>query len=385
MKIVYCIPSLYNPGGMERILTEKVNYLCSAYHYDISIITTEQKGRPPYFQLDDRIKLIDLSINFLHHIHFNLLMKTIAHYRALKKYKLSLLRYLSNNDIDICISLCGKEIDFLTSLKDSSHKVAELHFAQRYREQYILSTKKGVFWRWLGEYRTKQLMNATKGLARFIVLTKEDLNKWKRTHCNLLQIYNFCPINSTKTSSLTTKRMVSIGRLDAQKGFDYLIDIWTLVVEKHSDWILDIYGQGEWEHFLTRMIKDKKLENNIYLKGVTEDVENIYIESSGYIMTSRYEGFGMVLLEAMSCGLPIVSFNCESGPAELVEEGLNGYLAQVGDIESMANYICHIIEDEDLRKKMGCKSKELSTKFNIQEIMQQWDDLFEKLTSKDEN
>lgn len=381
MKIVYCVPELYNPGGMERVLTQKANYLASELGYDVTIITTEQKNRDAFFSLNEKIKLVDFGLNFDNHYNKNLFLKFILHHYKLRLYKKSLEKFLRKNAINVCVSLCGKEIEFLGDLKDCSIKIAEIHFAKDSRKHFFLARKSGKIWEWLGDIRTNQLVKSTQKLEKLIVLTKEDLNRWSKTNSNIIQIYNPSPIVAEMECSDVTKnkRFIAVGKLDAQKGFDYLISAWKLVARKHSDWKLDIFGQGQWQDMLTSMIKEAGLEGIVNLKGVSDNIMKEYLSSSAYVMSSRYEGFPMVLLEAISCGLPIVSFDCESGPNEIIKDGENGFLVAQGDIEQLAYKICEMIENDKLRVKMGFKSKEFSKNYEFPSIMEQWKALFESL------
>jgi glycosyltransferase involved in cell wall biosynthesis len=377
MKITYCINSLYNPGGMERVLSIKVNYLVQKKNYDITIITTDQKNRTPFFTLDKRIKLIDLGLNYSDHYNQPLIKKYITYRIKQKKYSHFLESYLKNNKVDICMSLCGKEIDFLYKLKViGTKKMAELHFAKKFRSQFADSNNKSFIWKLLGYIRTLQLERATKSLSKLIVLTKEDEKDWSKTHSNIVQIYNPLTFETIKEAPLNTKSAITVGRLDAQKGFDYLIDIWALVVKKHPDWVLNIWGGGIWEDKLSNQIKKNGLENKVYLRGVTDNIQDEYLNNSMYLMTSRYEGFGMVLTEASTFGLPLVSFDCNHGPSEIIKNGYNGYLVKELDFEGMANRICYLIENESIRKEMGHNSKTSSHKFSLDTIMDKWIKLF---------
>ena len=285
--------------------------------------------------------------------------------------------FLKMNNINLCVSLCGKEIDFLTSLKDSSIKIAELHFAKNYRKQFIMSIKNGLFWKSVGVFRSKQFEYNTKKLHKLVVLTKSDEQEWKKTHSNIVQIYNPCSIFTPLYSTLENKRAIAIGRLDAQKGFDYLIDAWVFVAKRFPDWTLDIFGKGEQKKMFEKMIIENQLENIIFLKGVTNDVQKEFLDASLCVMTSRYEGFGLVLLEAMTCGVPCVSFDCEFGPNEIIKDDHDGFLVPVANVKLLADKICLLIENQKLRTCMGKKAKESVNKFHLNSIMTEWIDLFE--------
>ncbi len=382
MKLVYCVPALYNPGGMERVLAEKVNYLVNTGKYDITIVTTDQKDRPVYFPLDERVKLVDFGLDFEGHFAAGLVKKTWLHYKKLSLYKKKLQEFLVACKADICISLCGKEIDFLTSLKDGSRKMAELHFSMNNRKLFILARHQGFLWRCLGDFRTWQLKRATRGLSRLVVLTNQDAADWRKTHENVVVITNPVPFDCDEEPDLNAKRVIAVGKLDEQKGFDYLLQAWKLVHAKHTGWRLDIFGQGPWKEKLDAFISENALGNSAFLCGTTMDVKSEYLKSTFYVMSSRYEGLPMVLIEAMVCGLPLVSFDCECGPREVIKEGENGFLVPMGDVEQLADAMCRLIEDKELRERMSAKGKECASRYSLESIMPQWVGLFDELVEK---
>lgn len=378
MKIAYCIPGIYNPGGMERVLATKVNYLVAKAGYDITIITTE-RGDKPYFELDGRVKLVNFSLNFNAHYNLPLLKKSWLHYRLLRCYKRKLEKFLNENHIDICVSMCGKEIEFLSRLKCNCIKIAEFHSMLDYRAKILSSQYGRMMGNLLGRYLTQDFIRSTKKLTRFVVLTQEDATRWKKTNSNIVQIYNPCGIVSKGVPALSEKKFVTVGRLDEGKGYDYLIRAWELVNRRYPDWIIDIFGQGEWHEKLQKEIQDKNLSSVVHLRGITKDVATEFYNSSGYVMTSRYEGFPMVLIEAGMCGLPLVSFDCKTGPREIIVEGENGFLVPVGDVSLLADRICQLIEFRELRVSMGDNAMRFAQRFTLDKIMSKWIQLFENL------
>lgn len=382
MKLLYFIPALFNSGGMERVLTEKVNYLIRNYNYDITIVTTEQLGRPCFYELDSKIKRIDLDIDFVSHYNRGLVSKSYHHLKKLKVYKKAVEKIIDEIKPDICISLFNKEIEFLSSLRDNSIKIAEIHFSKHFREQFLLSRKSGFIWKWVGKIRTRQMIRSTRGLDKLVVLTKADEKDWLTTNDNIIQIYNPSPLATDKIADIHSKNIIAVGRLDAQKGFDYITDAWKIVAEKQPGWKLDIFGDGEWLDFLSNKISFNGLNDSITLRGATKNIREEYLSHSFFVSSSRYEGFPMTMIEAVSCGLPCVSFDCHWGPNEIIAEGVNGFLVPVGDIELLAGKICTLIEDETLRQGMSLNSKTISLNFTKEKIMQEWVCLFDDLSNK---
>ena len=376
-KIVYCTPSLYIPGGVERVLTTKANYLADVAGYDVYIVLTDGKGKEPYYPLSPKVKIIQLDINFEELWHLSFLKKILVYLQKQRIYKKRLTSTLLALKPDITVSLLRREINFLTSIKDGSKKVGEIHVNRdNYRNFEANDTNfiKNIFAKWW----IKNLEYKLRKLNRFIVLTHEDKEKWTGIK-NVEVIPNpLCSIPS-QHSLLQDKRVIAVGRYAYQKGFDLLLNAWKHVVDKHSDWKLTIYGSGERTPYIN-LAKDLGIESNCCLEASVSNIISKYQESSMLVFSSRFEGFGMVLLEAMSCGVPCVSFACPCGPKDIVTDGVNGYLVEPGNVEALAERLCYLIEHEELRKEMGKAARKRAEDFREEKIMQQWVDLFENIT-----
>jgi glycosyltransferase involved in cell wall biosynthesis len=379
MKLLYCIPALYNAGGMERVLSEKVNYLINIAGFEITIVTTDQSDKPIRFELDNRINLIHLNIDFDSHFSENLLNKFFLHNQKIRLYERKLKDLVESLNIDVCISLCGKEIAFLYQLSVKCKKIAEIHFAMNNRKQFITARHTGAFWNLLGDIRTYQLKKAVKKLDKLVVLTLDDKKQWENTHTNIVQISNPNPLKNVVCSDLNNKKVISVGKLDPQKGHDMLISAWKYVNDLHPDWELDIFGVGDWQQMLEDKIKQLNLIGSVILKGTTTDVTSQYLNSSIYVMSSRFEGLPLVLLEAMSCGLPIVSFDCEFGPREIITNEIDGFLVEPNNIIELAAKINFLIENQTKRIEMGKNGSENVKRFSKNVIMNQWIDLFNQV------
>ncbi len=368
-KIIYCIPALANSGGMERVLSLKANYLV-ALGYDVSIITSDQMGRGVFFPLDERIKRYDLGIN--HEVsNGSLLKKVLGYPKRHIKHKRALSKLLKELKADIVISMFGDEASFLPSIKDGSRKILEYHFSKLKRLQY---SRSGL-WQKVDEWRTKQDEEIVKKFDDFVVLTKEDKELWGNLN-NIQVIPNPLTFDSLETASLNHKRIIAAGRLDFQKHFDALINIWAKLAPKYPDWRLDIYGDGQDRQALQQQINQLGLEQSTALRQPTKDIQQEYLKSSIYAMTSRYEGLPMVLLEAQTIGLPVVSYACKCGPRDIIQNGENGFLIEPYDEDLFIKRLSALIEGEELRKQMGKKAKENSKRFNIETIMPQWEKIF---------
>lgn len=379
MRLLYFIPALFNHGGMERVLTSKVNYLVEKLDYHISIVTTEQMSKKCYFSLSEKINLIHLDLDFNGHFEKALIPKYISHKQKMKLYRKEVQSLVDTLKPDVLISLGGKEIDFLYKLKTDAAIVCEMHFSMNIRTQFMLARKRGLFWKVLGNIRTNQLQYATRKIDKLIVLTNQDKKQWDKTNKNVLHIPNPATFEIRELKNTDNKIAIAVGRLDPQKGYTMLIDTWSIVREKHPDWILNIFGTGDLQEQLENKINALELNGYVNLKGKSDEIENEYLKSSFFVMSSIYEGLPMVLLESMSCGLPVVSFDCEWGPRELITNEYNGFLVETADVNQLANKICYLIENPEQRMTMSVNAQKVAKKYDISIIMNKWDELFKEL------
>ena len=159
-----------------------------------------------------------------------------------------------------------------------------------------------------------------------------------------------------------------------------MIDAWREVHKRHSDWIINIFGSGEYEERVRKQITEYGLQDVVIMKNPTDHIMEEYLKSSIYVMSSVFEGFAMVLLEAMACGIPCVSFDCPYGPRNVIKNGEDGFLVEYLNSNALAEKICKLIEDKDLRKQMGQNGRRNVMRFSRETIMPQWISLFDSLT-----
>ena len=221
------------------------------------------------------------------------------------------------------------------------------------------------------------ILNSLRKCDFFVTLTENDKKQWKRIN-NIIVIPNPTCLKPVSSSSLKSKKVISIGRLDPQKGFDMLISAWQIVSKNHKDWCLDIYGDGSLRNELERQIINLGL-STCKIHSATNDIYNKYLESSIYVMSSVYEGFGLVLTEAMSFGIPCISFDCPFGPSDIISNNKDGILVEPNNINKLAEAICFLIENEDKRIEFGNEAKINVQRFSAENIMPQWDKLFRSL------
>lgn len=376
MKIIYCIHSICNPGGMERVLYNKVKYLSERMGYDIFIVTTDQHNRPPFYPFPKEVRMVDLGINYSEDNVKGAFGKIIGYLKKKKKHQQLLTELLMREKADIVVSLYPSESSFIPDIKDGSKKVLEIHYCKFFRLQY---GRKGVLGL-IDRLRTKQDERIVSRFDRFVVLTQEDKGYWRNIP-NITVIPNAAMHVGEKYADGSVKRVIAVGRLDYQKGFDRLIKAWKVIQlsGRFKEWKLDIFGQGEWEDMLNRMIQEYDIADTACIHKPTKEIGNEYAESSMLVMSSNYEGFPMVMIEAMACGLPVVSYDFKCGPKDIIDNGRNGLLVREGDIDGLANAMMELMGDETLRQRMSVNAKKVVDTYSEENVMKQWLDLFASL------
>ena len=379
MKIIYCIRATYNPGGMERVLLNKVTYLVNKLHWDVTIVTTDQQGRPPFYPFPEQIRMIDLHIDYADDNEKPVFGKITGYLRRRQKHRKALATLLMREKADVVVSLYPSESSFIPSIPDGSKKVLELHYCKFFRLQYGRSGLLGLIDRW----RTRHDEKIARRFDKFVVLTQEDCGYWGALP-NLEVIPNAAMQFGECHSDVSQPRVIAVGRLDYQKGFDRLIQAWEIVQKdaKCRNWRLDIFGQGEWRDMLQRMREKAGLDQSAHIHPPTSQIGNEYADSSLLVMSSNYEGFPMVMIEAMACGLPVVSFDYKCGPRDIIDNGINGLLVSNGDIEGLAYAMIEVISDNAYRKLLSANAKRIVETYSEEAVMAKWIALFSNLIQR---
>lgn len=370
-------------NGVERVLSQRLSLLAESGEFDVYLITYNQYGAPFSFSISDKVHYVDLATRFLNGCTYHGWFQYLDRFISKIKYKQAVRSCFTSIDPDVitCVDIHFADLEVVLGLSINAVKVVECHCGL---SAYYDDLNKYTYDRRNKERKIKdKLIDSVRKFDRIVVMTEAERKDWgggDKVVCipNMLVSYPEC----LSEHSVTHHRVISVGRYAYQKGYDLLIEAWKLIQEKYSDWTLEIYGShdgnmGNFEQ-LKQTVDIYKL-SNVYLHQTIKDVYLKYAESDFYVMSSRFESFGLVLIEAMSCGLPIVSFDCLYGPRSIVDDGKTGVLVPPTDVNKLADSICFMIEHADERIRMGRKAREVVTKYKPEKIISIWRDFYQSL------
>ena len=359
-----------------------MNYFVRNYGYDVTFISYQQGKHPLAYKLDERIKVVDLNTRFVELYKYNVILRVFKNYALRKSLKKRLSRQLSEErpDIVICTTADLAINECFMDLPDRF--IVESHLCMDKVVEANVHNERGLircFLNIINKWHVKKF-NKAKVL---VTLTQADKKDWsKHLSIDIKIIPNMVTYYPERIKPYNERpnRILCVGRLESQKGFDYLIEAWSLIAYKYPDWRIDIFGHGEDEKKLNKMIKEYNVCNSIRIHKPTDKIYNEYMNSSFYVLSSRFEGFALVIIEALSCGLPCVSFDCPNGPAEIIRSGENGLLVPLADVEKLAESVKWMINHKKERELMSVKARQTAKAYISETIAHQWIKLFSSFT-----
>lgn len=354
-KILITLRDITETGGGERVCANLSNALSDLY--EIKIVSFHRKENHITYSLNPSISVEYLSKGpqRASNLFKRFLNKTVK--RVLLSLKASSVIKRYKPDIVFC-----NDGTFMPIKKEAD---------VRYMRLWHLNAPK----------------KRKKVFARYdslVVLSEKQIDVWRQYHNNIRVIPNFLVEMPDKITDYAQKTVISVGRIDKgdQKGFFRLIDIWKAVKEDKNlvDWKLRIVGNGDLKPELEEKINSENLNDSVSVIPFSSNIGNEYLQASIYAMTSKFEGFGMVLVESASYGLPGVAFDINAGPSDIISDGESGFLVEDNNLKAYSEKLKSLMLDESLRQRFGIKSKEVvSAKFSKERIIGLWKDLFEEL------
>ena len=365
MKIAYIVNRVDGPGGLERVLSIKASMLAEKYNHEVHFITLNQQEDTNFFyEFSSKIKYHNISAPN------NPLLR-------IRKYVQGIKKWVSELQPDV-IAVCddGLKGFFVPFILDKKYPIIyERHVSKNVEKQGKRSLIKKI----KTSITFKLMEIGGKEFDKFIVLTKGNLEEWKLN--NLKVIPNPLSFYPETPSTLQNKKVIAVGKQCFQKGYDRLLPAWKNVVSKHPDWKLEIYGTIDEKQGLSKLASDLNIEDNVFFYPPIKNIGDKYQQASIYTMSSRYEGFGMVLTEAMAYGVPCISFDCPYGPSDIISDGEDGFIISNGNIEELSHKINHLIEHSDKRIEMGSKARVAVQRYLPEKILEEWNTLFTNLAN----
>jgi len=360
MQLVILVYDIHFGGGVERVSANMANQLVE-FGYQLTIVSLSRFRTSNIFTIDQRVKIDYLNFNFEN--GFNLPQK-IASVVIVNKY------FRKYTDRTIILGIGTTYPSLILALL---YKRKNLITIGCQHCSYISAKHIWSFLRNLLYYR----------LSALVSLTEQDLPKLKNLNKNSFVIPNSVSFFPDKPAQLENKILLAVGRMDYNKGFDLLLDVFERITLSHPTWILRIIGDGPLREKLILRVEAAGLKDRVVILPPTNQIMHQYLQASVYMMTSRTEALPMVMLEAQACGLPIVSFNCETGPSDIINNGKDGYLIDDYDIGQMNMKVSELCADFDKRKEFGQNARKNVEKFSPNQVFKKWESLFALLQKED--
>lgn len=361
MRLLYITNGITGSAGLERVLSIKSSYLADEYQYEILILSLNEGVPKPFYDFSKKVAFRSIPVGG----------DPISYF---KSYRNGIQETIDDFRPDI-ISICddGLKAFFLPRIiKTQARMIYERHVSKN----ISLGNKTGVSLM-LAKLQLKLMNLLAPAFDAFVVLTPGNLLEWDLKKARVIN--NPLSFYPEQTAGLRNKKVLAVGRQSYQKGYDLLLQAWQGVIAQHPDWQLEIFGKPDPRQQLPEMAKALHIGNNVSFFEAHRDIESKYLEASVYVMSSRFEGFGMVLIEAMACGVPCVSFDCPHGPSDIISNHVDGLLVKNGDVNALSQALLQLVGDESQRREMGNEARKNVERFLPSKIVAQWNELFKSL------
>ena len=374
MRILYVTDAIAIWGGLERVLVEKANYLATHDDYEVYMLTVCQGEHPFPFPLDPQVTHVDLNIPFYAQYQYSGIRRMWSLRQLHRECRNGIRHQLSTIRPDVIVCPRIEFVKDICKVKGDVPLVFESHssfWTSRFEGAGVLR-----------RLHTWWMNQSAKYVQAVVALTEGDAAEWRKVNSSVYVIPDVVHLNTTDNyCDSQAKSIVYVGRLSRQKDIGSLLAVWQLVRQRYPDWQLHIYGEkGDIDDSLWQQLQEDG--HGVTVHAPTADILDVYQQHAILLLTSRYEPFGMVFPEAMSCGLPVIAFDCPYGPADIINDGVDGFLVKNRDIEDYADKVCLLVENQDLRRQMGQAAIRSSQRYRADQIMSVWQELFDSLGSK---
>ncbi len=374
MRLLYLTDNVFMHGGFERILIQKLNYWADVYGYEVILGLTNQEGKQSFLPISDKVEIRDFGIQYpgesvFHPRNFKLFKQQYSKLKSLiDETKPDAIFVLTQRLFHIITPFAAKGIPTFYE-SHTSYFGLRLGFESQSASQKI-KTRAINFLKKFAEKR----------YTKIVYLTQTEFDHYGQK--NAVVIPNFYVVSDHKKVENRKNIVISLGRLAPIKGYDMLLEAWAKLDKNVENWEMHVYRNGEDRESLENQLSQHDFKNPFHFFEAIQNVDEKLAEASIYVMSSRSETFPMVLLEAMSHKLPIVSFDCPTGPANIVTSGKEGILVKANDTSELAKSLRKLIENPEMRAKMGNEGEMSVKRFTPEKVMKQWDDLIKSVAIK---
>jgi len=373
MKALFILNSLANIGGVERMLVDKANHLADN-GWDIMFLTYEQGENPILYELHAFVRHVDLDCRYYTLYRYPLVKRLwrYLHQKWIFRHRLRDVIQKHHTQLVITTTYCGEFLgDILAVCHPDVRTVVESHTA--YAHDMIPN-------RWIDRLT---LFLKIRNIRRFdflIALTESDAKAWRSQRVRVKVVPNHVAYypKALPVASREVGRILAVGRLHPQKRFDRLIDAFALIAQKYPQWHIDIFGRGAEKYTLLQQVNALHLEKRVFIYDPVDDISSEYKRSQFLVLSSDYEGFGLVIAEAMACGTPVVSTNCPFGPAEIIEDGVTGLLCEL-NAQHLASKIEWMITHDDEREAMRCAAYQSAATYQKEHVLSLWQSVYKNI------
>jgi glycosyltransferase involved in cell wall biosynthesis len=360
-KILYITNGIVGAGGLERVLSIKASYLADKMDYEVHVLTLNQNDAPQFYKFSSKIVLHDIKAGG------NPVRYFLQYFNGINK----IVKTVKPDVIAVCDD--GLKGFFLPLLLS---KPCPMIYERHASVQLNYGAKASIIKKLKNMLLHSVMIYRGSFFDAFVLLTNGNKKEWPLSNLKVIpNPLSFYPDIHSSVSSI----VMAVGSHSYNKGYDLLLSVWQIVIRKHPSMQLYIYGKIDEEQTYLKMAVELGINKSVHFFDPVPNIHEKYQEASIIVLPSRSEGFSMVLIEAMACGVPCVSFDCPCGPADIIQDGIDGFLVTNGDIDAFANKIITLIDDENLRQRMGSNARENVKRYLPDEIMPQWDTLFRSI------
>lgn len=366
IKLLYITNGIDGSGGLERVLSIKTKYLSEVLNYEVHVLVLNAKKGNLFYEFGTNIQIHNIEVQGHSYQYF---------YKYIKGIK-SCIAEIKPNVISVCDDGL-KGFILPVFFKKSAKIIYERHASIKLN---FINKRKNFLNRTL-QFSTIYFMRFfSTFFDKFIVLTEGNLGEWKSD--NLMVIPNALTFYPDRKALLENKKVIAVGSHNYNKGYDLLLEIWAEVSKKYPEWILEIYGNDDENKTYQHLASELNISDSVIFHKPVIDIMSKYLDASIMVLPSRSEGFGMVLIEAMSCGLPCVSFDCPIGPRDILTNNEDGFLIEDGNSQLFFEKVINLIENKNLRIQLGAQGRENVKRYKLDTVLAKWDTLFKTLVNE---